>query len=492
MTINNGSPRSHARRDVPRPHPRHEGSPVRPYSPSRHTRSNATTSGAHAASHTGASRRTADRQHFETLSSNTALQNYSYQKRSRQQGRPAKRKRSPRVALIFVAVLVVVVAGGILAWTHRPVEIFVNDSRRTYSIGTTLETIYNDEGLQEDAGNYVSVSGNVLEQGKGDPWSVKVNDNEISYNDATGYKINGGEKISFDAGKDRTEDYDVTVEEVQPKMRFEGTWGNVTYVSQWGKVERKEVRTGKVSGETSDGDVLEEGQDCVITTKNVEPSDGQKLVALTFDDGPSDYTERYLEILKEHDAVATFFLLGDNVNSYPDLAKKIVDSGNQVCSHTQSHQQLDAISADTTLSEITTAFTAIEDASGAKTTMIRPPYGAIDSSVWLASQGTMSASIIWNMDSLDWKRPGADTIVSNSIEGIQPGYIILMHDGGGNRDQDLDALPQIIDKLHDEGYTFVTVSDLMKSDPDIPSEVAAGDATMPQDAVWPTEVSSDS
>ena len=70
---------------------------------------------------------------------------------------------------------------------------------------------------------------------------------------------------------------------------------------------------------------MEEGQDCVITTKNVEPADGQKLVALTFDDGPSDYTERYLEILKEHDAVGTFFLLGENVESYPELAKKIAD-----------------------------------------------------------------------------------------------------------------------------------------------------------------------
>ncbi len=491
MTTHNGSHYSRSRRDVPRPHPRHEGSTVRPYSPSRHSRANTANHDAHTAPHSGASQQTPDYQHFETLNGNTALQSYSYQKRPRQQGRPTKKKTSPRVVIILVAVLIVIVAGGIFAWMHRPVEIFVNDSRRTYNVGTTLEAIYNDEGLQEDAGNFVSVSGNVLEEGKGDPWSVKVNDNEISYNDATGYKINGAEKISFDTGKDRTEDFDVTEQEVQPKMRFEGTWGNVTYVSQWGKVERKEVLTGKVSGETCDGDILEEGQDCVITTKNVEPADGQKLVALTFDDGPSDYTERYLEILKEHDAVGTFFLLGENVESYPELAKKIADSGSQICSHTQSHQQLNAISADATLSEITTAFTEIENASGVKTTTMRPPYGAIDSSVWLASQGAMSASVIWNMDSLDWKRPGVDTIVSNSTEGIQSGYIILMHDGGGNRDQDLEALPKIIDKLHEEGYTFVTVSDLMKSDPDIPSDVASCNAPMPEDAVWPTELSSE-
>ena len=100
----------------------------------------------------------------------------------------------------------------------------------------------------------------------------------------------------------------------------------------------------------------------------------------------------------------------------------------------------------------------------------------------------MSASILWNQDSLDWSRPGVDKIVANSVNGIQPGYIILMHDGGGPREQDLEALPQIIDKLHDQGYTFVTITDLMKADGNVPEDILTGKAKMPEDAIWPTEI----
>ena len=226
-----------------------------------------------------------------------------------------------------------------------------------------------------------------------------------------------------------------------------------------------------MSGEVVDGKTITKVQDCVLTIKNPTPAGGKKLVALTFDDGPSEYTERYLKILKEHGAKATFFNLGQCADEYPDLEKKIVEAGHQLCSHTYSHDQLTADSEKRIASEITSAFDSIEKNSGQKTTVIRPPYGAIDSKVWLATKGTVSTSVLWNMGSR-----------------IQPGYVILMHDGGGNRDQDLEALPKIIDQLHEQGYEFVTISELMASDDSIPDEACSGDATMPTDAVWPTEV----
>ena len=99
--------------------------------------------------------------------------------------------------------------------------------------------------------------------------------------------------------------------------------------------------------------------------------------------------------------------------------------------------------------------------------------------------------MLWNQDSLDWKRPGADAIVQNSLKGITSGSIILMHDGGGNRDQDVEALPTIIETLQGEGYEFVTVTELMKSDSSIPEDIASGNATMPEGCVWPTEIKGD-
>ena len=104
---------------------------------------------------------------------------------------------------------------------------------------------------------------------------------------------------------------------------------------------------------------------------------------------------------------------------------------------------------------------------------------ALSSAVWILQ---------WAYTGGGEPEPGVDAIVQNCVSGIQPGYVILMHDGGGNRDQDLEALPKIIDQLHEQGYEFVTISELMASDDSIPDEACSGDATMPTDAVWPTEV----
>ena len=409
------------------------------------------------------------------------------ERREQRRNRPRKplgrRGRTIAGAIALVAVLLLT-----LAWTHRPVEVFVNGSRRTYNAGTTLEQIRQKEGVETRAGNLVSVSGEVLQKGKGNAWSVEVNGEKLSFSEAGSHAIGGGEKIVFGDGEDVCEEYTTKTVEVQPRLVFDGAAGSVTYVSQWGKVGKKEVRTGQVSGEVVDGKTITKVQDCVLTIKNPTPAGGKKLVALTFDDGPSEYTERYLKILKEHGAKATFFNLGQCADEYPALEKKIVEAGHQLCSHTYSHDQLTADSDKRIASEITSAFDSIEKNSGQKTTVIRPPYGAIDSKVWLATKGTVSTSVLWNMDSRDWALPGVDAIVQNCVSGIQPGYVILMHDGGGNRDQDLEALPKIIDQLHEQGYEFVTISELMASDDSIPDEACSGDATMPTDAVWPTEV----
>lgn len=100
----------------------------------------------------------------------------------------------------------------------------------------------------------------------------------------------------------------------------------------------------------------------------------------------------------------------------------------------------------------------------------------------------MSVSVLWNQDSLDWELPGVEAIVGKALNSIQPGSIILMHDGGGNRDQDVEALPQIIEQLQGAGYRLVTLSELLASDPDIPADIAGGNAQMPEGAVWPTEI----
>ena len=397
------------------------------------------------------------------------------------------RRHSGRATVIAIAAIVALAAGGAWMWHNRSVQVTLDGEAYQTKNGSTLEQIIEQKGLSPKAGNLVSINGNVIKQGEGNAFSAKVNGSDLSEDQISSYHAKSGDSIQVSDGADKVEDSTTTSEDAEPKLTMKGDYGAVAYVSQWGKMGKKNVTTGKVSGETKET-VTQEPQDVVITLHNVKPDNGKKLVALTFDDGPSTYTEQYLKILAQYNAKATFFNLGSQIREYPKLSKAIVDAGCQVASHTDKHQELPALDASSLQQEFTNTFKSIKDADGVDTTIFRPPYGEFKESTWLKSGGLVSASIIWNLDSEDWRRPGVDAIVSNCTTGVTSGSIILMHDGGGNRDQDVEALPKILQTLTDQGYTFVTMNELMASDSSIPSDIASGNATMPEGSVWPTQM----
>ena len=117
--------------------------------------------------------------------------------------------------------------------------------------------------------------------------------------------------------------------------------------------------------------------------------------------------------------------------------------------------------------------------------MMRAPYGAFTAQDWGRAGDLISCNVLWNIDTLDWKRPGADAIRSNVLNGAFNGAIVLMHDGGGDRSQDVEALPGIIDGLQKAGYQLVTVSELMGKDESFPPELVEGKVKMPKDAALP-------
>lgn len=402
---------------------------------------------------------------------------------------PAEQERKANKTPLIVAAVVMacILVGGLVFWLNRPVSIKVNGNEVSEARGASLSQVISDHKVEVKAGNLVSVNGDVLQEGQGQAFSAKVNDADLDQAGIDSYKVAEGDSIEFGTGADVTEDYDATTTEVQPKLRMEGGYGALAYISQWGKVGKVETRTGKVSGQTAEVSV-QDVQDCIITLHMPTPDNGQKLVALTFDDGPSEYTQRYLDILAQYHAKATFFELGQNVREYPDLSKAVLAAGCQVASHSDSHPQLTTLDAAALQGELTASFNAIKDVTGTQTTVIRPPYGDFREHNWLYTQGLMSVSVLWTHDSEDWRLPGPQAIAASSTANIAPGSIILMHDGGGNRDQDLEALPLILKTLQDQGYTFVTIDELMASDSSIPQEIASGNATMPTDAVWPTEM----
>ena len=154
----------------------------------------------------------------------------------------------------------------------------------------------------------------------------------------------------------------------------------------------------------------------------------QPYIAMTFDDGPSSAnTPRLLEILKQRNIKATFFLIGQNVASNPDIVRRILADGHEVGNHSWTHPQLSKLSDDRVTTEINKTQDAIKEASGFTPTLLRPPYGAITARQreWIESQFGLSI-ILWSVDPFDWKRPGASVITQRILSQARPGAIILV------------------------------------------------------------------
>jgi len=183
--------------------------------------------------------------------------------------------------------------------------------------------------------------------------------------------------------------------------------------------------------------------------------EGKKLVALTFDDGPSpDTTPRLLDILQEKDVPATFFSLGNMARTNPDIIKRAKKEGHEIASHTLSHQNLIRLPAAAIQADIDEARAIIKSITGHSPHYTRPPYGNINDNV-RAAVGT--PMILWSVDTEDWKTKTTESIVSITMSEVHDGAIILMHD---IHPTSVDAVPTLIDTLRKEGYEFVTISEL--------------------------------
>ena len=192
---------------------------------------------------------------------------------------------------------------------------------------------------------------------------------------------------------------------------------------------------------------------------NVESS----TVAMTFDDGPHPkLTPKLLDLLKERGIKATFFVIGKNVAEFPDIAKRIVDEGHEIANHSWSHPQLTKLSQAAFAAEIAQTNDAIEKATGVRPVVMRPPYGAINSTLTKRLNEEYGLSvIIWSVDPLDWKIRKSDHVSSHIIKNAAPGAIILAHDIHAST---IDAMPATFDALQSKGYKFATVSELIAMD----------------------------
>jgi len=183
-------------------------------------------------------------------------------------------------------------------------------------------------------------------------------------------------------------------------------------------------------------------------------------IAMTFDDGPSPtLTPHLLDILKEKGVKATFFVIGQNVIQSPEIVARAAAEGHEIGNHTWSHPVLTKLSDARLQEEVQKTSDAIAEATGKKPPLLRPPYGAINSHVGkILEQKDGLTVVLWSVDPLDWKSPGANVVAQRLIVGAKPGAITLSHD---IKPGTIQAIPEVIDALKAKGYQFVTVSQLI-------------------------------
>lgn len=385
--------------------------------------------------------------------------------------RKPRRPHRGRNALIGLAVVLVLAAVGAWLYLNPPFfDVTVNGERRTVDAGTTVQQVVEKGYASPKAGNLIAVDGSVAKQGGGTPFTATVNGTQVDGASAT---LSRGDDVQIADGADQDETYTEKTETIPHGTSGEDVsstnlyWAGSIHVLSAGSDGEQVVKTGDVSGKT----VTEVTKQPVDAGYNVYTTDtgGDKVIALTFDDGPwPTTTSEILDILKENGAKATFFEIGNQISENADVVKRIHEEGHQIGTHTWDHASgsgrgvdLTRMSSEEQLAEVTKGFDAIDQVVGTKVSRIlRAPGGNYHGSVIETLKDTVTAEVGWDVDTEDWRRPGADKI-AEAILSVKPGQVVLMHDGGGDRSQTVEALKTALPKLKEQGYTFVTIDELL-------------------------------
>lgn len=378
--------------------------------------------------------------------------------------RRSPKQKSPIKAIIVTAVLLLAVGIGVFAFIQtRPIDVTINGEAQQLGGKKNIETLL-EEGLANPVpGNFIDVEGEVLEEGKGEALLATVN-GEVT-TDLTA-KLSKGDDILIENGLDITEDSENTDEEVPWEFKTEGIGPLHTFSG--GKNGVKTTKVGKVSGKTAvvDTDPVED----LVLAKYYPDTGEDKVIAITIDDGPwPETTEKVLDVLKKHDVKATFFVIGFRVNDMPELVKRARDEGHQIATHTWDHASgsgggvdLGLMSEEEQKEQVEKGYDAIEQALGeAPSKVLRAPGGNFGDNVARNLSSLVDAEIGWSIDTNDWRLPGSATI-ADEMKSARSGDIILCHDGGGDRNQTVEALDEAIPYLKEKGFTFITVDQMLE------------------------------
>lgn len=380
----------------------------------------------------------------------------------------SERKRHPwigKLIAVLIVIVLVAVCTGAWAWEARlrHIIVFVNGQQVEISAGTTAKQLLDDhDDFGAHPGRLLAVDGSVIKKYGGHPAELRVDGSVIDPADWGNTRFSGNADISVESGGDVVEGHGTDYEPIPYTVSVNIKGSVIQMVKTRGKDGKREIWVGDVSKKRITKRVITQPVDVQIVGVSPRPQ-GHKVIALTFDDGPSDrYTAPILDILKQKGVKATFFDVGQYSVQYPALEKRMVAEGHEVASHSNTHPYMPKMKRAALRAEITAGFANMKKASGVSTRMMRSPYGSFTVDQWKDVYDLVDYNVLWSIDTEDWRRPGAQAIHDAVLNHAYNGAVVLMHDGGGNRDQDIEALPGIIDDLKAQGYEFVTISGLLK------------------------------
>ncbi|MCI1219778.1 MAG: polysaccharide deacetylase family protein [Bifidobacterium sp.] len=377
---------------------------------------------------------------------------------------PRRRRFTRLLALLALLAAAGAVAGGLWSygmWENhwRRIPISVDGNARQVRVDTTLGRLMADNhDFGRKPGRLMAITGEVESKHGGEPIRYSINGRNVPASAIERTALPQDADIRLQSGKDKMEPYDKQDAAIPYQVKFTGR-GAIQELQQSGQNGVREVWTGRVSGKKLNKGVIKQPRDLIVQAISPKPA-GRKVIALTFDDGPSAYSAPILDILRSKGVKATFFDIGQSALQYPQVEQRMAAEGHQVASHSNTHPDMTKLSRDAERADIAAGLANLQKASGTQTKVFRPPYGAFGPQQWRNAADLIDCTVLWSIDTEDWRRPGAQAIHDAVIKNAYNGAIVLMHDGGGNRSQDIAALPGIIDDLKTDGFEFVTIDQL--------------------------------
>jgi len=351
-------------------------------------------------------------------------------------------------ALVFAALLSLGMQG------IATVPVAAQGQARFVTLGTTVADATEAGLIAPRPGDIVDATGTVLAQGRGEPGTVLVN-GEVADPD---HRLRPGDVLTSRPGADTPESIVTTREPIPIPIEYEGN-GPLVAMASPGAVGVRETTLGEVSRVVVDSRVVTEAEPMVL--RRYATSTGERVVALTFDDGPwPTSTLQICEILEREGVPGNFFMLGKQVRRYRELAQRVAAGGHLIGNHSLSHVYMRAATPELARSEIENAQDEIERTIGQRPTWYRPAGGIVSPAVWAQTRASKVRLINWTVDPQDYRCESPTVLAQRVIGSVHPGAVVLLHDGGGDRSATVKALTTIIRTLKAQGYTFVTLDDL--------------------------------